>query len=71
MAPRTLTPPVLGADASQKAVAALRNVALSSDYTLNYLPPQKVVIPQLVQLMTKMHAVTADASRSARGLALM
>ena len=55
-------PTIVPVESKSHAVAALRNVALSSDENLNYITRQKIVIPQLVQLMTKMNDTPDDAS---------
>ena len=57
-------PTIVPVASKSKAVAALWNVAMSSDANLEYITSQKQVIPQLVQLMCKMNEHGDDGELS-------
>lgn len=55
-------PTIVPVTIKARAVAALRNIATSSAQNLENITSQRVVIPQLVQLMTKMDDKADNAS---------
>lgn len=57
-------PTIVPVSVKALAVAALRNIATSSAHNLENITSQRVVIPQLVQLMTKMDEKGADGASS-------
>jgi len=57
-----IRPTIVPVSVKARAVSALRNIATSSSHNLENITSQRVVIPQLVQLMTKMNEEKDNAS---------